>query len=161
MDQDNLKMEQLQQYLDSRKSEVAGDIAEYDQQMKKNYVYFFGWHADDLYKAHYMENNYKALQEVIDNAQSPKEIAAYLNKCILYVEDDLLNGPLVKRSTSQMTNISHSLELECKQKLLKVFLRLNKILQSETVSEKVEPKETPKQGNVPPKEKKKPGPRLR
>lgn len=161
MEQDNLKMERLQQYLDGRKKEVADSIAEYNSQMKKSYLHFFGWHADDLYKAHYMASNYNAVQEAVDAAKSPKEIEAYLNKCILYVEDDLLNGPLVKRSTSPMSNISHSLEMECKQKLLKDFQRLNKILQSEVFRERIRPQEAPKQEIAPPKEKRKTGPRLR
>lgn len=160
MEQDDLKLERLQQYLDNRKSEVADRISEYNQQMNKSYLYFFGWHADDLYKAHYMATNYNAIQETIDTAKSPKEIEAYLNKCVLYVTDDLLNGPLVKKSTSPMSNISHSLEMECKQKLLKDFQNLNRILQSETVSERIRPQEIPKQEIKPPKEKKKTGPRL-
>lgn len=161
MDKENLKVERLQQYLDGKKCEVASNIAEYNQQMKKNYVYFFGWHADDLYKAHYMENNYNAIRKEIDTAQSPKEIEAYLNKCILYVEDDLLSGPLVKRSTSQMSNIAHSLEMECKQKLLKDFQNLNRILQRETVNERIRLQEAHRQEAALPKEKKKTGPRLR
>lgn len=161
MEQDNLKMERLRLYLDGRKKEVADSIAEYNSQMKKNYLYFFGWHADDLYKAHYIASNYNAIQEAVDAAKSPKEIEAYLNKCILYVEDDLLNGPLVKRSTSPMSNISHSLEMECKQKLLKDFQKLNKILQSEAVRERIRPQEASGQENVIPKEKRKTGPRLR
>lgn len=161
MDKSDLRIKQLQQYLDKEKGIVESNIKEYNTQLKNNYLYFFGWHADDLYKAHYMATNYNAIQETIDAAESPKEIEAYLNKCILYVQDDLLNGPLVKQSTSPMSNMSHTLELECKQKLLKDFQNLNRILQSETVSERIRPQEAPKREIVPPKEKKKAGPRLR
>lgn len=161
MDKGDLKIEQLQQYLDRQKGVVENNIKGYSRELEKNYLYFFGWHADDLYKAHYMAANYNAIQETVDTAKSPKEIEAYLNKCILYVEDDLLNGPLVKRSTSPMSNISHSLEMECKQKLLKDFQNLNRILQSKTVSERIRPQEAQKREIAPPKEKKKTGPRLR
>lgn len=161
MDKGDLKIERLQQYLNRQKSVVENNIKGYSHELEKNYLYFFGWHADDLYKAHYMATNYNAIQETIDTAKSPKEIEAYLNKCILYVEDDLLNGPLLKRSTSPMSNISHSLEMECKQKLLKDFQNLNRILQSETVSERIRPQEAPKREIASPKEKKKTGPRLR
>ncbi|WMI93998.1 hypothetical protein [Bacteroides fragilis] len=161
MDKGDLRIERLQQYLDRQKGVVENNIKGYSRELEKNYLYFFGWHADDLYKAHYVATNYNAIQETVDTAKSPKEIEAYLNKCILYVEDDLLNGPLVKRSTSPMSNISHSLEMECKQKLLKDFHNLNRILQSEAVSERIRPQEAPKREIAPPKEKKKTGPRLR
>lgn len=161
MDKSDLRIKQLQQYLDREKGIVESNIKEYNTQLKNNYLYFFGWHADDLYKAHYMATNYNAIQETIDAAKSPKEIETYLNKCIVYVKDDLLNGPLVKQSTSPMSNISHTLELECKQKLLKDCQNLNRILQSETVSERIRPQEAPKQEIAPPKEKKKARPRLR
>lgn len=60
-----------------------------------------------------------------------------------------------------MSNIAHSLEMECKQKLLKDFQNLNKILQSETVGERIRPQESTKREITPAKEKKKTGPRLR
>lgn len=159
MDRGDLRIERLQQYLDRQKGVVESNIKEYVSQMEKNYLYFFGWHADDLYKAYYMDKHYKAIQERIDTAETPKDIERYLKGCILYVEDDLLSGQLVKRSTSPMSNIAHSLEMECKQKLLKDFQDLNRILQSETVSERIRPQEAPKQQTVQTKEKK--GPRLR
>ncbi len=161
MNTENLKIEKLQQYLDKKKGIVESNIKDYNGQLEKNYLYFFGWHADDLYKAHYMNKHYKAIQETIDTAETPKDIEEYLKRCILYVEDDLLNGPLVGRSTGPMSNIAHSLEMECKQQLLKDFQNLNRLLQSETVSERIRPQDAPRQEITPPKEKKKTGPRLR
>jgi len=161
MDKSDLRIEQLQQYLDQKKEVVESNIKEYNQQLGKNYLHFFDWHADDLYKAYYMDKNYKAIQEAIDAAETPKDIEGILKRCTLYIEEDLLNGPLVKKSTSPMSNMAHSLEIECKQKLLKDLRYLNRLLQSETVGEKIRPQEAPKQEIAPPKEKKKAGPRLR
>ena len=161
MDKSDLRIEQLQQYLDKKKGVVESNIKEYSAQLESNYLYFFGWHADDLYKAHYMDKNYKAIQESIDAAETPKDIEGILKRCTLYIEDDLLHGPLVARSTSPMSNMAHSLEMECKQKLLKDLRKLNRILQSETVSERMRPQEAPRQEIVPVKEKKRTGPRLR
>lgn len=144
-----------------KKGVVESDIKEYNQQLGKNYLHFFDWHADDLYKACYMDKNYKAIQEAIDAAETPKDIEGILKRYTLYIEDDLLNGPLVKKSTSPMSNMAHSLEIECKQKLLKDLRYLNRLLQSETVSERIRPQEAPRQEIVPVKEKKKTGPRLR
>lgn len=59
MDKSDLRIEQLQQYLDKKKGVVESDIKEYNQQLGKNYLHFFYWHADDLYKACYMDKNYK------------------------------------------------------------------------------------------------------
>ena len=152
MDKSDLRIEQLQQYLDKKKGVVESNIKEYSAQLKSNYLYFFGWHADDLYKAYYMS---------IDAAETPKDIEGILKRCTLYIEDDLLHGPLVARSTSPMSNMAHSLEMECKQELLKDLRKLNRILQSETVSERMRPQEAPRQEIVPVKEKKRTGPRLR
>ena len=161
MDKSDLRIEQLQQYLDKKKGVVESDIKEYNQQLGKNYLHFFDWHADDLYKACYMDKNYKAIQEAIDTAETPKDIEGYLKRCTLYIEEDLLNGPLVKKSTNPMSNMAHSLEMESKQELLKDLRYLNRLLQSETVSERIRPQEAPRQEIVPVKEKKKTGPRLR
>lgn len=139
MDKSDLRIEQLQQYLDKKKGVVESDIKEYNQQLGKNYLHFFDWHADDLYKACYMDKNYKAIQEAIDTAETPKDIEGYLKRCTLYIEEDLLNGPLVKKSTNPMSNMAHSLEMECKQELLKDLRYLNRLLQSETVSERIRP----------------------
>ncbi|MCS3100223.1 hypothetical protein NXW38_09290 [Bacteroides ovatus] len=85
-----------------------------------------------------MDKNYKStIQEAIDTAETPKDIEGYLKRCTLYIEEDLLNGPLVKKSTNPMSNIGHSLEMECKQELLKDLRYLNRLLQSETVSERI------------------------
>ena len=124
MDKSDLRIEQLQQYLDKKKGVVESDIKEYNQQLGKN-------------------------------------IEGYLKRCTLYIEEDLLNGPLVKKSTNPMSNMAHSLEMECKQELLKDLRYLNRLLQSETVSERIRPQEAPRQEIVPVKEKKKTGPRLR
>lgn len=70
MDKSDLRIEQLQQYLDKKKGVVESDIKEYNQQLGKNYLHFFDWHADDLYKACYMDKNYKAIQEAIDAAET-------------------------------------------------------------------------------------------
>ena len=161
MDKGDLKIERLQRYLDSRKGVAESDIKEYNQKLETDFLYFFSQYAEDLYKAYYMHKHYKAIQEKIDTAQNPEEIEGYLKKCILYAEDDLLNGRLTARSTNPMSNIAYSLEMECKQKLLKDFQYLNKILQRETVGERIRPQESAKREITPVKEKKKMGPRLR
>ena len=46
MDKSDLRIEQLQQYLDKKKGVVESDIKEYNQQLGKNYLHFFDWHAD-------------------------------------------------------------------------------------------------------------------
>lgn len=45
MNKGDLKIERLQQYLDRQKGVVESNIKEYNQQLEKNYLYFFGWHA--------------------------------------------------------------------------------------------------------------------
>lgn len=108
MDKSDLRIEQLQQYLDKKKGVVESNIKKYSAQLASNYLHFFGWHADDLYKACYMDKYYKAIQEAIDTAETPKDIEGYLKRRTLYVEEDLLNGPLVKKSTNPMSNMAHS-----------------------------------------------------
>ena len=84
MDTDHLEVEQLQQYLDKARNEVRSDIKMYKSQLEKNYLDFFNWHADDLYKACYMDNQYRIIQQKIDTAETPRDIEAYLKRCTLY-----------------------------------------------------------------------------
>lgn len=83
MNKGDLKIERLQQYLDRQKGVVESNIKEYNQQLEKNYLYFFGWHADDLYKAYYMNQHYKAIQENLDNAETPQNIGEFLKDVFL------------------------------------------------------------------------------
>ena len=99
MNKGDLKIERLQQYLDRQKGVVESNIKEYNQQLEKNYLYFFGWHADDLYKAYYMNQHYKAIQENLDNAETPQNIGEFLKRCISYMEDDLLQGQILQSET--------------------------------------------------------------
>ena len=85
MDKSDLRIEQLQQYLDKKKGVVESDIKEYNQQLGKNYLHFFDWHADDLYKACYMDKNYKAIQEAIDAAETPKDIEGILKLSLIHI----------------------------------------------------------------------------
>lgn len=63
MDKSDLRIKRLQQYLDREKGIVESNIKKYNAQLKNNYLYFFGWHADDLYKAYYTDSHYKAIQK--------------------------------------------------------------------------------------------------
>ena len=38
----------------------------YKSQLEKNYLDFFNWHAHALYKACYMDNQYRIIQQKID-----------------------------------------------------------------------------------------------
>ncbi len=41
MDKSDLRIEQLQQYLDKKKGVVESNIKEYSAQLESNYLYFF------------------------------------------------------------------------------------------------------------------------
>lgn len=93
----------------------------YREKMSQNYIAFFQEDATDLFKAEFLLNEYKEFLNFLDQDPNVSELVNYLMKNINMLTNGFLRGRLTSNTISQMHNIAYSLEMECKQEILKTY----------------------------------------
>lgn len=118
-------MEQLKSELALRIPGLEDEIKRYKGSFAEDFVYAFEWYAEPMYKS---EMELRALRKIAEKAEtmSADEIAVMLDEWIERMEDDLLDGTLQGKSTSETKNISHTWNLEEEQRLRAMFVRWKK-----------------------------------
>ena len=103
-------------------SKAERKIAELTKEMNETYAYFFEWHADEMLQTQLELKDFKMVHTHIDyENRSLEQIKTLLQGHIEYLTDDLLEGRIISHSTSQMTNMAHSIGLVAKQSLLRTY----------------------------------------
>ena len=112
--------EEMKQRVVRRISAIEGDINEYKEKFNDDYEKFLVWYAEDLYKCKLMHRHYSSLLTTIEigGLSSLKEA---LRHTVEHFSDDILYGSLRKSSTNNFANLTHVLELEVKQKIVRSF----------------------------------------
>lgn len=113
-------LEEMKQRVVRRISAIEGDINEYKEKFNDDYEKFLVWYAEDLYKCKLMHRRYSSLLTTIEigGLSSLKEA---LRHTVEHFSDDILYGSLRKSSTNNFANLTHVLELEVKQKIVRSF----------------------------------------
>ena len=113
-------LEEMKQRVVRRISAIEGDINEYKEKFNDDYEKFLVWYAEDLYKCKLMHRHYSSLLTTIEigGLSSLKEA---LRHTVEHFSDDILYGSLRKSSTNNFANLTHVLELEVKQKIVRSF----------------------------------------
>ena len=91
--------------------------------MQGDYVRFFCFHADALYKVCLQLKEYRQLQELI-NSGRPADVVEYLlttAECITY---DLLNDPTLIYTTNELSNFAYLLRIDVKKDILREYRKL-------------------------------------
>lgn len=118
-------MEQLKSELALRIPGLEDEIKRYKGSLAEDFVYAFEWYAEPMYKS---EMELRALRKIAEKAEtmSADEIAVMLDEWIERMEDELLDGTLQGKSTSETKNIAHTWNLEEEQRLRAMFVRWKK-----------------------------------
>lgn len=113
-------LEEMKQRVVRRISAIEGDINEYKEKFNDDYEKFLVWYAEDLYKCKLMHRHYSSLLTTIEigGLSSLKEA---LRHTVEHFSDDILYGALRRSTTNNFANITHVLELEVKQKIVRSF----------------------------------------
>ncbi len=96
--------------------------------MNENFLHFFEWNAESLYKSHFMSGCYKILRQAVDGAKGMDTVWNIVEDNIAYCENKLLNGQVDCNSSSRTTNVAHFLKLECMQQLVRDYREFANIL---------------------------------
>lgn len=67
-------------WLDIKIEREDQDIAKQKKQMDGDFLYYFEWNAESLYKSHFMSDCYKKLRQALDGVKDTDEIRNILKE---------------------------------------------------------------------------------
>ena len=106
-EQDKYGMEQLAEYLDIRIRNEEKNIKENRDKLDRDYLYYFAWNGEDLFKSHFMVKQYGELRQVIRQAETPGEVHGYIRHKREECLKELVSGSIRRRSTNDIFNLAH------------------------------------------------------
>ena len=69
MEKNNWNIAQMLHWLDIKIEREKRDIAKLEKQMDGDFLYYFEWNAESLYKSHFMSDCYKKLRQAVDGGK--------------------------------------------------------------------------------------------
>lgn len=94
-------------------------IADMTEKMNADYLHFFEWTAENMFKAQKRKAFYTALASAVEDKDEAIDLAAWILDIARRKSDGLVRGSLTRNSTSPMANYVHLLNLEVEQVLIK------------------------------------------
>lgn len=110
-------------FVKSRINSLVEEADKYTKRMNEDYGNFFCCYAEDMYKVQRELVCYRALNKVLA-VRSHEEVKNYIDKCICGFTDSLLSGKIRQKSTSSVSDLAYTLELEVKQDVREKFIFL-------------------------------------
>ena len=92
-------------------------IANLTKAMNDNYLQFFEWTADSMYKQQVRRKFYSGLVEVMEEWEG-EDLSEHFLGIAQCVANSIARGDLTRNSTSHMANIAHTLNLQARQTLI-------------------------------------------
>lgn len=94
-------------------------IADMTEKMNADYLHFFEWTAENMFKAQKRRVFYAALANAVEDKDEAIDLASWFLHIANRKSDELVRGSLTRNSTSPMANHAHLLNLEVEQELIK------------------------------------------
>lgn len=94
-------------------------IADMTEKMNADYLHFFEWTAENMFKAQKRRAFYAALANAVEDKDEAIDLASWFLHIANSKSDELVRGSLTRNSTSPMANHAHLLNLEVEQELIK------------------------------------------
>ena len=117
----NPNVTRLMERLDATMEVLDGKIQEGTARSNANYLSFFEDKSEELYRLHYMYKCLNDLRSNIRKLETPQQIQEYIQRRRNVCLDKLLEQDISARSTSPMSNLAHTLRLECSQQLVREY----------------------------------------
>lgn len=94
-------------------------IADMTEKMNADYLHFFEWTAENMFKAQKRRVFYAALANAVEDKDEAIDLASWFLHIANRKSDELVRGSLTRNSTSPMANHAHLLNLEVEHELIK------------------------------------------
>lgn len=88
------------------------------KEMNEDYLRFFEWQAETMFKEQKRRAFYIALSEAMNERDETIELSAWLLAIAVRKGNAIVNGSLTRNSTNQMANHAHLLNLQTEQELI-------------------------------------------
>ena len=88
------------------------------KEMNEDYLRFFEWQAETMFKEHKRRAFYISLLEAMNNRDETTELSAWLLAIAVRKGNAIISGSLTRNSTSPMANHAHLLNLQTEQELI-------------------------------------------
>lgn len=98
---------------------IDRSIADMTEKMNADYLHFFEWTAENMFKAQKRRAFYASLANAVEDKDESIDFAAWFLDIARRKSDGLVRGSLTRNSTSPMANHAHLLNLEVEQELIK------------------------------------------
>lgn len=85
MEQGNWNVDEMLHWLDMKINREDRDIREQSKKMNGNFLHFFEWNAESLYKSHFMSGCYKILRQAVDGQRAWIRFGILLRTTLLTV----------------------------------------------------------------------------
>lgn len=95
----------------------------YQKDMDEDYVHFFCWHSEDIYKVQLKLKEYLELEKAASRG-SLDDVKEYLRHTAEHYSDDLIYGSVQNHCTDTSFNTAHLLEKEVKQDIVREYKSL-------------------------------------
>lgn len=106
------------------------DADKYTKDMNEDYLHFFCWYSEDMYKVQLKLKIYRNLQETI-NSEKLSDVLEHLRHTVEHFTDDLMLGPIQHHYTNASPNTAHLLALEVKQNVVQEFRQMLRRVEKE------------------------------
>lgn len=73
MEQGNWNVDEMLHWLDMKINREDRNIREQSKKMNENFLHFFEWNAESLYKSHFMSGCYKTANKTEKKREEPPE----------------------------------------------------------------------------------------
>lgn len=117
------EFEQLSGLVESKISRLESIVEREKKNMQDDYMRFFCFRADALYKVCLQLEEYRQLQELI-NSGRPADVVEYLLTTTECITDDLLNDPTLIYMTNELSNLAYLLRIDVKKDILREYRKL-------------------------------------
>lgn len=122
MTENNLKptaKEAIKEQIASILRYIDRRIAVMTEKMNADYLHFFEWHAEDMFKTQKRRSFLNKLMRAVDDTESYVDLYSWIGSIANQKVKTIIRGSLTRNSTSQMANIAYLLNLEVEQELIR------------------------------------------
>nr|DAW73751.1 MAG TPA: hypothetical protein [Bacteriophage sp.] len=88
------------------------------KEMNEDYLRFFEWNAETMFKEQKRRAFYNALLDAMNERDEATELSAWLLAIAVRKGNAIVSGSLTRNSTNQMANHAHLLNLQTEQELI-------------------------------------------
>ena len=98
---------------------IESRITDMSEKMNSNYIHFFEWQAEEMFKVQKRREFHTALSKAIDETYKDTDLTTWLLAIAYRKVNDIARNSLTRSSTSQMANIAHLLNLQAEQEMIR------------------------------------------